>query len=392
MHQYAGYLIQRENYQKNRQLAKIGGELFKGNPEILLKPHVTLEECLHILVRNKLDKVKYYNLRAVLSKHVSMVPYHLLSKHRTNICPPTYPYPPGASLDTLTGIFSCLEESLVAQLLRLIQFDGEFLAKVNRSCCLKVIGGMDNAGDEKEYQQRSQVNLKTSHVENGSFIISSIHLETGLDNVKDSEVEKFYGFDHENCPRNETGPKLVAIIKTLEAELEDKTLGDMLEVVLEGFDAEVLTLAEQHSPEERFKVTGTSGVNMASVIMSPDPSAISYAPHPMDTDKVVHAELPTGHPPVSEAASLLQQAKNDPSYGFSHLPRLKKPLGYKELGDLVWGEPTKGSVRNHRPWFRIYGKENPETLRPLFKNVIEPQVKYEINLQFVWKKKNWPGH
>ena len=77
---------------------------------------------------------------------------------------------------------------------------------------------------------------------------------------------------------------------------------------------------------------------------------------------------------TSLAVSLQQQAKDDPNFGFSKLPRIKKPLNYKEMGGMVWEESSKGSVRNQKPWFRIFGKENQETLRPLFKHVINPQV------------------
>ena len=87
---------------------------------------------------------------------------------------------------------------------------------------------------------------------------------------------------------------------------------------------------------------------------------------------------------ISETVSLQQQAKDDRRFGFSHLPKLKRPLGFKDLGAVVWEESSKGSVRNHRPWFRIFGKENPETLRPLFKSVIEPQVESEEEKKLIF--------
>ena len=79
LYQYAGYFIQRDNYQQNRKLAQIGSELFTGNPDILIKPHVSLEESLNILIRNKLDRTKYQNLRSLLYKNVSMYPYYVLA-------------------------------------------------------------------------------------------------------------------------------------------------------------------------------------------------------------------------------------------------------------------------------------------------------------------------
>ena len=42
---------------------------------------------------------------------------------------------------------------------------------------MKVSGGLDCAGDQKEYQQRSQLGLDTTQVENGSYVIVSIHAE-----------------------------------------------------------------------------------------------------------------------------------------------------------------------------------------------------------------------
>ena len=79
---------------------------------------------------------------------------------------------------------------------------------------------------------------------------------------------------------------------------------------------------------------------------------------------------------TATSVSLQQQAKDDPNFGQSRLQKIVKPLNFEELGRMVWQEPLKGSVRNQRPWFRIFGREKPETLRPLFQQVIDPEVIY----------------
>ena len=277
LYQYAGYLIQRDNYQKNRKLAKIGTELFTGNLDVLIKPNVSLEECFHILVRNKLDRVKYTNLCSVMHKHVSMIPYYLLSRHKMEICPPLYPYPPGASQEAMTGTFCKLEEALVSQMLRLIRFEGDFLEDLETSCCLKIVAGMDNAGDEKEYQQRSQVQLNTSHVENGSFLLASIHKEIEVVETR-QEVYFFHGFEDETS--KELNIKLHSFLDTLENELEagERELGNMLGI-------EIVSMNESMK------------IDSPDVIMYPDPfNSNNHVPLPSDIEisaTILHVESPS---------------------------------------------------------------------------------------------------
>ena len=37
--------------------------------------------------------------------------------------------------------------------------------------------GLDCAGEQKEYQQISQLNIDTTHLKNGSYVIARIHVD-----------------------------------------------------------------------------------------------------------------------------------------------------------------------------------------------------------------------
>ena len=136
-----------------------------------------LDSGFHIQVRYKLSKIKWINLGFILHKHVKIPSFQVLSAHRVSICPQLYKFPREEQDVPITGSFANLTEELVLHFCRLLQFEGHFLESIRENCCIKILGGLDCAGDQKEYQQRSQLNIETSHVENGSYCLTSIHLD-----------------------------------------------------------------------------------------------------------------------------------------------------------------------------------------------------------------------
>ena len=98
-----------------------------------------------------------------------------------------------------------------------------------------------------------------------------------------------------------------------------------------------------------------------------------------NTDEAADVEKPSQvedqvPPRIPMESCLLNSYKKGELGGALNLPALKKPLGFKVVGELVWDERIKGSVVASRPWFRMFEREKAETFCPLFKNVIEPQV------------------
>ena len=298
--QMAGYFLQREYYNSNRyvsllisrlvilmnlpffrKLAQVGTQLLNQKFEVEPRATMDLESGFHIQVRYKFSKIKWINLGFILFKHVKIPSFHLLSAHRIKICPELFKYPSEAHDEPVKGVFANLGEMMVLHFLRLLQFDGSFLETVKENCCIKAFGGLDCAGDQKEYQQRSQLNMETSHVENGSYCMTSIHVDP--------------------CP-------------------SDAVQGEVM----------------------------SSGDNMVTSTE-------------MGGETLDHAE---GAVPDDE----------DLGVPASIFPKIKKPLGYKQLGRMVYSENLKGSVRASRPWFMIFMRENTDTLRELVKEIIEPQM------------------
>ena len=103
---------------------------------------------------------------------------------------------------------------------------------------MKVSGGLDCAGDQKEYQQRSQLGLDTTHLENGSYVIVSIH------DVPDAETESFdfaindHGFgEHDILKAHIQKEKVDSVVEDIEkkVEISKKCFLEIIEVNTAGF-------------------------------------------------------------------------------------------------------------------------------------------------------------
>ena len=386
-----------------RKLAQVGTELFNNDYDIAVKPHMDLESGFHIQVRYKLSRIKWINLGFMLHKHVLPPPYQLLAAHRIRICPLLFKYPIGANKDTVTGVYASLSEELILHFLRLLQFEGNFLESVKENCCLKVLGGLDCAGDQSEYQQRSQLNIDTSHVENGSYCLTSIHLDTisstepAPPNISTLEPETLPS-DLTNLTNSSPSPLLGAV------NPDQQILG------LGEYDPQTIPASERKESIDRsWFGTWRDNVKVWSVpskVLNDDDlenlegfPAILHRTNNLDKvveeleDEINHDPSFDGFIDVGMITEVVQTFDQETPANVPEqiepakvLPSIKKPLGYKKLGPAVYSEIYKGSVRASRPWFIIFMRENIETLRPLVKNIIEPQMlelitsKHEVNI------------
>ena len=142
-------------YHRNRNLAKPGTQLFYGSSNLCGISEVGLELGLHILEHYKFVKGSYTNFRILMRKFVNLPPYSQLSQLKAKISPELVKYFDEAG-EKVTGWGSCHQKDcLVKHLLRLVQSSELLWLKENANFCAKVVLGMDNRGDEKEYNQRS---------------------------------------------------------------------------------------------------------------------------------------------------------------------------------------------------------------------------------------------
>ena len=122
---------------------------------------------------------------------VTFPAYQKVSDLRMTTCPPICQYPPNS--EEKTGVYASLKQCVILHTLRGLQFWPPLCppcscphcicTKSPRTCsactcsnfCLKVCICADGRGDEKEYQQRSQVGLNTSHAFSVQYNVPSLN-------------------------------------------------------------------------------------------------------------------------------------------------------------------------------------------------------------------------
>jgi hypothetical protein len=144
----------RENYTTNRKFARMQKTIFDGI-DILEPEDLNLELSLHIVERMKLGKGQYRHLRSLLRPSLSLPDYSEVSALRRSFCPDLTSYLNGSQ--EAVGVCASLSDCLVSHVQRLVQSGELLLRDVENSLVTKVTIGIDGRGDEKEYQQRSQV-------------------------------------------------------------------------------------------------------------------------------------------------------------------------------------------------------------------------------------------
>ena len=161
----------RANYNTNRRIAQMEKQIYEGQ-DVMVKVKMTEEMALHIVERFKLGKGKYRELKILLRPFVILPDYSLLSSLRRSFCPVIHPYHDDDN--EIIGVFAKICDSLKSHCLRMIQSGDLQLENTESSLCMNVTVGIDGRGDEKEYQQRSQVTKDTTHCLSVLYFLSSI--------------------------------------------------------------------------------------------------------------------------------------------------------------------------------------------------------------------------
>ena len=144
----------RANYNSNRRLALLQKQIYE-EQDTKPKSKMTVEMALHVVERFKLGKGRYRELKILLSQFLSLPDYSVVSSLRRSFCPDILPY-----LDDneeIIGVCAKVSDCLRSHCLRMIQAGDLELEDVDCSLTMNVTVGIDGRGDEKEYQQRSQV-------------------------------------------------------------------------------------------------------------------------------------------------------------------------------------------------------------------------------------------
>ena len=181
--QAVGYLLHRQYWSRgSRDLARLGAALFSESSPSLVSEVPPLT-CLWLASRNNLSRGRYTGLRLQLLKHVRLQPYAFLSELRMSLCPPLYPWPADCEANLQRGVYADLGEAILTVVRRMIEFDSKLLPSCSHGegqTCANVVATIhisgDGRGDEKQYSQRSQITLDTSHALSFVFSIPTISL------------------------------------------------------------------------------------------------------------------------------------------------------------------------------------------------------------------------
>ena len=180
-----GHFLHRFYYNGNKQLAKFGQDLFAGKKDPSAVAEVGTEMGLHIFERYKFGKSSWISFRFLMKNICKLPTYQNISLLRASISPIFSLYF-DESQTTQIGVVASVHDCLVKHLLRLIQSGNAGWLKTPGNFCAKLVFGMDSRGEEKEHQQRTQVNVNTSHAQSVYYVMPAIYRLPGLTDSDDS--------------------------------------------------------------------------------------------------------------------------------------------------------------------------------------------------------------
>ena len=336
MAQAVGYLLHRHYWSVNRALAKLGGELFRGDGDIETVSNVPTLTCLWMQARNNIGRIRFTNIRLLLLRHVRLQPYGFLSELRRAICPALHPWPPGGELADQRGVYANLGEAVRQVLQRMVQYGGHsWLPSCSKEGgqCANLVATVhcsgDGRGDERQYGQRSQAELDTSHVMSFVFSIPSICLAV---EPKEEEV-KVQPAQGESVSTAELVYQAGAVLPALRRHQLEGEPG-----------VRVWALPKELEPVEE------------ETLASPEPES--------KRRRVAEEQLEEPAVEGLEPAHTLKMLAE----------QMKKPLGFQHTGQAVWSDPEPQSSRAMHPWVISHEREMAENVKLMYREIIDPQV------------------
>lgn len=352
--QGAGYLLFRHYWNVDKGIARLGAELFGGSRHPSQVSEVDPLKCLWLVSRNNISRARYTNLRLVLLKHVRLQPFSFLSELRMSFTPQLHPYPVDCDPAMQRGVFVNLGEAVRIVMQRMIQFGGsEWLPCCDRegSQCANVVAKIhcsgDGRGDEKQYSQRSQVDLDTSHVL--SFVFSIPRISLALP------------------PTDQLSPKPPLSVPLSAAQLASTAS---------------LYSASEVLPELRLLHTGYPSRNV------PEEDGIKVWSLSEDLEDI----FINSREPESKRQRLddrrpddqqEEEEENEPSELEQLAKQIRKPLGFQVSGDVLWKEMEPQSSRAAHPWAISVERETSQNVKALWDHIINPQVPSHFCLKYI---------
>ena len=360
--QAVGYLLHRQYYNEDKRLASLGRDLFQGNTNP--SAGVPVLDCLWILARNNLGKLRYTNLRLQLLKHVKLKPYSYLSDLKLAIAPQLHPWPQGSDQSVQRGVYADLGEAVCKVLQRMIRYGGsEWIPSCTRegSRCANLIATVhcsaDGRGDEKQYNQRSQVDMDTSHVMSFVFSIPSITLaRTPSSQPSDQPTYPMSPMQSES---------------TSQLYLADSVLPE-LRLHHAGFPS-------KHPTEDE-------GVRVWTVDVGLEQELIKHVVPVYKRLRVSQEERTNGGETETKPVNVHDSEGNDGPSMHQLAMQIRKPLGFQQKGPVVWADREPQSSRAQHPWVISCERETADNVRHIIQKICDPQIEERRSWRLIPKR------
>ena len=279
-----------------------------------------------------------------------------------SLCPPLHPWPADCEGNLQRGVYADLGEAILSVVKRMIEFDPELLPSCRQGeaqKCSNVVATVhisgDGRGDEKQYAQRSQIPLDTSHALSFVFSIPSFSLALPpTDNISPEIL-------HTPDPSNLAAGSDIYFPQAVLPQMKVYHTGSSC----------------RHPDEE-------SGIRVWSLNDDLEQSLISREHEPLNKRQRMSLEQSEGLQNVEERSDSEDDTEvdNPLEQSLEQLAqKIRKPIGFQLKGAVIWKDQEPQSSRAAHPWIISNERETTDNVRALFKKVINPQVSHEIYIQ-----------
>ena len=303
--------------------------------------------------------------------------YQHLSDLRLKLCPKILPYPLGSSgaaqrgvcTDLKSAVILVLCEGLVAWLPR------NWISSCSEtSLCQNLVARIfisaDGRGDEKQYAQKSQGSMDTSHAFSLVWSLTSIHLAMAPQDENEPSLatetrslytEEVLFYDsksvlpaaRQKLDDEEDGVRVWFVPSDLEEDLKRANLkrGSVEELEIGG---------------DKSKLARREGPGVGKGFGCDEELSGQNQGEQYDDPEVVSEEEEEGKA-VTEEALKEQDLRQ-------RFRELRKPMGFQKLGQEVYKDHAPQSSRAQCPWLLAHQRENLDTVREMMETIVDPAV------------------
>ena len=331
-------------------------------------------------------------------RYVRMPAYQHLSDLRIQLCPKILPYPKGSSGTEQRGVCTNLGEAITLVLREgLVAWEpkGWMSSCSDTGQCQNLVARIlisaDGRGDERQYAQRSQASLVTSHAFSLVWSLPSIHLA-----LPPQEPDPAVRIEENQPP---SGSDCLYQAETILPALRESIELEKGQVVWRGEKPSV-------SPASTWR--NWQGVRRQGLSWEKDCGIrVWNIPTELEEDFRTRIHLkrrlgeesgvtsePTKQAKLDDGGRITEDEDEEAEEGDQQveggegddgeampeqelrrrLREIQKPMGFQRLGQEVYEDPVPQSHRAQHPWLLAHQRENIETVREMMDSVVNPGV------------------